>query len=141
MCYDTRSRLGRFVVTMSTGSATPLDVLLWSQERRQTRGRGSASAIPLGSPLLTVREVAALLRCAEKTVRAAIGRGELVAELHGGRLLVDERELANYRKARRTSPPPQPARPVRAPQQPGGRKLAAGSLEHLEAIETEAAAR
>lgn len=61
------------------------------------------------SPYLTVPEVAAILRCHEKTVRRMIRRGEFRAEYVAGRWLVRECDLPGFMPPRR----PGPGRPRR----------------------------
>lgn len=63
---------------------------------------------------LTITEVAAELRCSEKTVRRAIRRGDLRAVMFGGRYLIDSDSLPAYQPPPRV-PPPRP----RKPGQPG----------------------
>jgi excisionase family DNA binding protein len=64
--------------------------------------------------LLTTAEVAATLRCHEKTVRRMIGRGEIDAHFVAGRWLIAREALPT--ELPRRSPPHRPPRPRR----PGG---------------------
>ena len=53
-------------------------------------------------PLLTIKEVAALLNVSVKTVRRRIASGKLVAICDGGIVRIDPKDLRSYRVEHRS---------------------------------------
>ena len=63
---------------------------------------------------LSAREAAAVLGVSERTVRRAIARGELAAEIHAGVYRIAPADLAHYRTEHEPPPGPRSSRvPVR----------------------------
>lgn len=65
--------------------------------------------VPGGGDYLTVDQVAKLGKCHPKTIRRAIGRGELRAFRFGGRLLIREEDARARIEAEEASPNPAPS--------------------------------
>jgi excisionase family DNA binding protein len=84
--------------------------------------------------LLTIREVAALVRLSVKTVRRAIASGELVASKVRGRWLVTVPEVNAWIERARFVPPSGTGREVRMPAPDRG------SLAALRRIDSESGA-
>ena len=62
---------------------------------------GTTIEHPSLQPLLNIREVAAVLRVSQKSVRRWIENGELVAHRIGRQLRISERDLQTFIKLRR----------------------------------------
>ena len=86
--------------------------------------------------ILTIQEVAELMRCEHRTVRRAIRSGELEAALIGGKWLVREEAVDEWFRSRCVPPNPftQP-RPARAQRVRSKGPDGTASVERLKAME------